>query len=78
MLSLQNSKTSSAKEDRKEEEDYNDYPANFIEMQGCNCFVSLLLSALANLNRDSGSLIPTQQLDTLCRSLICPQSRMLT
>lgn len=54
MFSLQNSKTfSSGKEDRKGEEDY-DYPADFNEMQGCNCVVSLLLSALANLNRDSG------------------------
>lgn len=51
MLSLQNSKTfSSCKEDRKGEEDYNDYPANFDVMQGCSC----VLSALANLNRDSG------------------------
>lgn len=38
MLSLQNSKTfSSCKEDRKGEEDYNDYPANFDVMQGCSC-----------------------------------------
>lgn len=27
---------------------------------------------------NTGPLIPTQQLDTICRSLICPQSRMLT
>lgn len=38
MLSLQNSKTfSSCKEDRKGEEDCNDYPANLNVMQGCNC-----------------------------------------
>lgn len=56
MLSLQNSKKLlfSGKEDRKGEEDYNDYPADFNKMQGCNCVVSLLLSALANLNTDSG------------------------
>lgn len=51
MFSLQNSKTfSSGKEDRKGEEDYHDYPADFNEMQGCNGGVSLLLSALAHNN----------------------------
>lgn len=82
MLSLQNSKTfSSDKEDRKGEEDNNDYPADLNEMQRCNYVVILLLNALAiwteTVGTNTGPLIPTQ-LDTLWRSLICPQSGMLT
>lgn len=47
---------SSGKEDRKGEEDCNDYPADFNEMQGCDCVFceSTPISALANSNRDSG------------------------
>lgn len=54
MVSLQNLKTFSFGKDRKGQEDYNDYPADFNEMQGCNCVVNPFMSALANLNRDSG------------------------
>lgn len=54
MVSLQNFKTFFfGKEDRKGQEDYNDYP-DFNQMQGCTCGVNLFLRALAHLNRDNG------------------------
>lgn len=43
MLSLKNSKTSSAEEDRKVEEHYNDYPADFIEMQDARVLLAYSL-----------------------------------
>lgn len=83
MLSLQISRTFwSGKEDRKGEEDHNDYPADFSVMLKCNCAVSLVYSFAAKfemeiLGPNTEPLIPTQQLDTVCRSLICPQSRLV-
>lgn len=68
----------------KGEEDNDDYPADFSVTQGCHCAVSLVYYQVRcqiwvkTVGSNSEPLIPTQQLDTVCRSLICPQSRMLT